>query len=80
MRRWSALHLGGEPLGHVGVLGDHVEHDLAGRPHLVHLADHLAHEVVGQLLGAGSRQDIRAFGTNAALNLLRLWLLEERRR
>jgi competence/damage-inducible protein CinA-like protein len=28
---------------------------------------------------AGSRQDIRAFGTNAAMNLLRLWLLEERR-
>lgn len=30
-------------------------------------------------VGSGGREDIRAWGANAALNVLRLWLLDERR-
>ena len=55
-----------QPGGGLDELLDHVEHDLGGRLHLVHLPDDLADEVVHELLGAG------AFGVRRPL-AMRPW-------
>ena len=50
----SVVELAAERLHAVDVLVDHLEHHFRRRLRLVHDADDLAHEVVGELLGPGA--------------------------